>query len=81
MAEDRGELLVGLGAPAGLCGSCRFALLNRTRRGTVYLRCGLATEDDRFAKYPRLPVMECSGFRQFEGGTDPVRPSPPGVAR
>jgi hypothetical protein len=61
-AADRTTLLTGLGAPAGLCGRCRFALLNRTRRGTVYLRCGLAAEDPRFAKYPPLPVLSCPGF-------------------
>ena len=60
--SDRAGLLLGLGGPAGLCGSCRFALLNRTRRGTVYLRCGLAAEDDRFVKYPRLPMISCHGF-------------------
>ncbi|HEY9293009.1 MAG TPA: hypothetical protein VIP98_17160 [Microlunatus sp.] len=63
MADDRADLLSTLGAPAGLCAECRFTLLNRTRRGTTYLRCGLAAEDDRFPRYPRLPVVRCEGFR------------------
>jgi hypothetical protein len=47
---------------AGLCGSCRHALLRPTRRGTVYLRCALAATDARYPKYPRLPVMTCDGY-------------------
>lgn len=52
----------GLGAEPGLCGGCRFAHLTTTRRGTAYLRCLRAATDDRFVKYPRLPVTSCSGF-------------------
>jgi hypothetical protein len=59
---ERTALLAGLGVPAGLCAGCEFALLNRTRRGTVYLRCGLAAEDPRFPRYPPLPVLRCRGF-------------------
>ncbi len=50
------------GSPAGLCGTCRRALIRPTRRGPTYLRCGLATSDGRFPKYPRLPVLECAGY-------------------
>ena len=50
--------------PAGLCGSCRHALLRPTRRGTTYLRCALAATDPRFPRYPRLPVRECAGYRR-----------------
>ena len=49
-------------AHAGLCGHCGHAVIRPTRRGTVYLRCGLAQTDSRFAKYPRLPVSECDGY-------------------
>jgi hypothetical protein len=48
---------------AGLCGDCRHAIVRPTKRGTVYLRCGLAALDDRFAKYPRLPVISCPGHQ------------------
>ncbi|MFC6715399.1 hypothetical protein [Branchiibius cervicis] len=47
---------------AGLCLSCRHALIRPTKKGTVYLRCGLAATDDRFPRYPRLPVLQCAGF-------------------
>jgi hypothetical protein len=46
---------------AGLCGSCRHALVRPTRRGTVYLRCGRAATDPRYPKYPPLPVRRCDG--------------------
>jgi hypothetical protein len=50
-------------ADPGLCGHCVHAIIRPTRRGTVYLRCGLAATDSRFAKYPRLPVLQCDGYR------------------
>lgn len=49
-------------ATAGLCGTCQHAIVRPTKRGTVYLRCGLAAVDDRFARYPRLPVTFCPGY-------------------
>jgi hypothetical protein len=51
---------------AGLCGGCRHARLNQTRRGPVYLRCQLAGADDAFPRYPRLPVLRCSGYQPTE---------------
>ncbi|MEZ0066990.1 putative cupin superfamily protein [Streptacidiphilus sp. MAP12-20] len=51
-----------LGADPGLCAGCRHHLLNETRRGTAYLRCGRAASDDRLPRYPRLPVVDCVGF-------------------
>jgi len=62
MDATRDELLAGLGAPAGQCEWCEFARLNHTRRRTVYLRCGRSTTDDRFVRYPRLPMYGCPGF-------------------
>lgn len=60
-----------LGAPAGLCQGCAHALLNQTRRGTAYLRCGRAAWDERMLRYPRLPVLECSGYERPEAGPGP----------
>jgi hypothetical protein len=50
-----------LPAGAGLCTTCRHAMVRPTRRGTTYLRCTLASSDARFPKYPRLPVLTCEG--------------------
>jgi hypothetical protein len=48
---------------AGLCGGCRHARLNQTRRGPVYLRCRLASLDPAYPRYPRLPVLSCPGYQ------------------
>jgi propionyl-CoA synthetase len=53
-----------LGATPGLCGSCVYAKLNETNRGTAYLRCTRAGWDARLPRYPRLPVIECPGFEE-----------------
>ena len=56
------DRLVQVRQSAGLCGSCRHAVLRPTRRGTVYLRCALAGPDARYPKYPLLPVIRCDGY-------------------
>jgi hypothetical protein len=56
-----------LDAQPGLCGACRHAKLNETRRGTVYLRCTRADWDTALSRYPRLPVTHCAGFEPREG--------------
>jgi hypothetical protein len=55
-----------LGAEPGLCGACRHAKLNETRRGTVYLRCTRAAWDVALSRYPHLPVTQCGGYEQRE---------------
>jgi hypothetical protein len=32
----------------------------------VFIRCELSFVDASFAKYPRLPVMECMGYEAVE---------------
>lgn len=46
---------------AGLCGTCAHVLIRPTRRGTTYLRCGLAAEGG-YPKYPQLPTHDCTGY-------------------
>ena len=60
---------------AGLCAQCRHARVNQTRRGPTYLRCQLASVDEAFPRYPRLPVLRCAGY-QPAGGPDPEQQSP-----
>ena len=55
-----------LGAEPGLCGACKHAKLNETRRGTAYLRCTRAAWDVALSRYPRLPVTQCGGYEQRE---------------
>jgi hypothetical protein len=64
--SDAASALTKLGAHPGLCLGCRHGLLNETRRGTAYLRCGLASTDESLPRYPSLPVLRCHGFAATE---------------
>jgi len=57
-----------LPAEVGLCFTCRNARQVSTPRSTYWL-CELAASDERFEKYPRLPVRSCPGYEpDAEGG-------------
>jgi hypothetical protein len=47
---------------AGLCFLCLHARRMESDRGSIFYRCALAESDSGFPKYPRLPVLACSGF-------------------
>jgi hypothetical protein len=47
----------------GLCSDCQHARRIESDRGSVFWRCELSFEDSRFPKYPRLPVLTCSGYQ------------------
>lgn len=49
-------------SPIGLCAACRHARVTGNTRGSHFYLCQLVESDARFAKYPRLPVRQCSGF-------------------
>ena len=51
-------------ARAGLCADCRNMRRVESDRGSIFYMCDLAASDPRFAKYPRLPVIECSGYEK-----------------
>ncbi|MGB8011033.1 MAG: hypothetical protein WCF68_05430 [Terriglobales bacterium] len=46
----------------GLCQNCQHSRQIESDRGSIFLRCDLSLQDPRFAKYPRLPVLVCSGY-------------------
>lgn len=48
---------------AGLCANCQHSRTTESDRGSVFYMCKLSFEDPRFAKYPRLPVLVCSGHQ------------------
>jgi hypothetical protein len=50
----------------GLCADCLHARMVESDRGSVFWRCELAATDSRFPKYPRLPVIQCSGYEKAE---------------
>ncbi len=48
----------------GLCIECVHSrVVPHPRGGVGYWRCAKADDDPRYAKFPRLPVRECDGFR------------------
>jgi len=51
----------------GLCGTCANARIIESRRGSRFWLCELSKTDNRFPKYPPLPVVECLGYRQRIG--------------
>jgi len=46
---------------AGLCADCLHARRIESARGSMFYLCERSGSDPAFAKYPQLPVMECSG--------------------
>jgi hypothetical protein len=52
----------------GLCADWAHARAITTEKGSTFLQCRLSFSDSRFAKYPRLPVLRCSGYeKKIEG--------------
>jgi hypothetical protein len=52
----------------GLCDGCRHARRIENDRGSVFILCELSRTDSRFARYPRLPVVACTGFEPRRPG-------------
>jgi len=55
---------------AGLCGSCANAKEITSSRGSSFLLCQRSAADDRYARYPRLPVLDCNGYEPGANGED-----------
>jgi hypothetical protein len=56
----------------GLCADCRHAESVASKRST-FLRCRLADTDERFARYPRLPVLACDGYQRRSAAVEEPR--------
>ena len=52
----------------GLCHSCRYQKLIRNTRGSTFSMCERSKTDDRYPKYPRLPVERCQGWEKRRWG-------------
>jgi hypothetical protein len=50
----------------GLCASCAWLKRVPSARDRVYYLCGMSLTDQRFPKYPTLPVLACPGFRDVD---------------
>ena len=57
----------------GLCKTCVFARVVESARGSQFWLCRLSETDERFRKYPALPVLRCEGYEvSGEGKRDPA---------
>jgi hypothetical protein len=50
------------GQIAGLCATCLHSRKITSAHDSVFFLCQLGFSDERFPKYPRLPVLTCAGF-------------------
>jgi len=50
----------------GLCQECSFHSLTSGKSGSEFHLCRLSRIDPTFPKYPRLPVLRCTGFKKTE---------------
>ena len=50
----------------GLCAGCGHVRVVTSARGSSFVMCGLSWTDERFAKYPPLPVLACAGYQASE---------------
>jgi hypothetical protein len=48
----------------GLCSDCLHARAIQSAKGSQFMLCKLSETDSRFPKYPPLPVLSCSGYKQ-----------------
>jgi hypothetical protein len=55
----------------GLCKTCVFARVVESAKGSQFWLCLRSETDERFRKYPALPVLRCEGYVDAgEGGRD-----------
>jgi hypothetical protein len=47
---------------AGLCDTCKHQKVVRNTRGSAFSMCERSKTDERYPKYPRLPVRQCPGY-------------------
>jgi hypothetical protein len=48
----------------GLCATCINARRIESARGSEFWLCRLGEREERFPRYPRLPVLRCTGYAQ-----------------
>ncbi|MGX6447689.1 hypothetical protein ACVU7I_06435 [Patulibacter sp. S7RM1-6] len=51
-------------SPFGLCDACAHQRLVGNTRGSTFSLCGRSRTDDRYPRYPRMPVLACPGFEE-----------------
>ena len=55
----------------GLCRDCANRRVVESAKGSVFFLCRLSESDNRYARYPRLPVLSCAGYvAEAKAGTE-----------
>jgi hypothetical protein len=54
----------------GLCDDCAHAKRITSSRDSEFILCLKSKDDSRFPKYPRLPVVVCSGYESVTKASD-----------
>lgn len=49
---------------AGLCDTCLHQRLVPNTRGSTFSLCLRSRTDERFPRYPRIPVARCPGYER-----------------
>ena len=57
----------------GLCDGCRHQRLVHNTRGSTFSLCERSRTDDRFPRYPRVPVLACPGHEPDPDAGTPAR--------
>jgi len=65
-ADHSSENRSGQRESLGLCADCAHSRTVEAKRGARFYLCGLSVTDPAFLKYPRLPVLKCSGYKVKE---------------
>ena len=50
----------------GLCAACTHVRPIANDRGSVFYLCERGLREARWAKYPRLPVLQCTGYEESD---------------
>ena len=56
----------------GLCADCSYHREIVSGKGSRFLYCLRAESDDRYSKYPRLPVLHCAGYELRRDGSETI---------
>jgi hypothetical protein len=59
----------------GLCAICLHARRITSDRGSVFVMCDRARTNPAFPRYPRLPVLGCSGFDRIINSMPHIAPA------
>jgi len=62
MSDGQSEPLPISANNLGLCDDCAHGRLITSDRASTFLQCQLSFTDRHFDKYPRLPVLACTGY-------------------